>query len=155
MMLDNQGGKCKICGKHYTDTKPVQNQNEYTHLHVDHCHSTGKVRGLLCFNCNATLGHVKDNITVLKEAIKYLEETNQNKNEKQEEIISNPLDTFCHQLETNQSVERCKNNQTCFCTNFCQDQRLKAIAQNGNTAEHYGACNLTDYEDVERVYATD
>lgn len=41
-------------------------------LHVDHCHATGKVRGMLCFNCNATLGHVNDSVERLKMLIDYL-----------------------------------------------------------------------------------
>jgi len=64
MVLD-QGGKCAICG--YSDRKkplffPV----------IDHCHKTGKVRGLLCMNCNQGLGRFKDNATFLKNAIAYL-----------------------------------------------------------------------------------
>ena len=42
-------------------------------LVVDHCHATGKVRGLLCHNCNRALGLLKDKISVLKNAIQYLE----------------------------------------------------------------------------------
>lgn len=53
--------KCQIC-------------NNELPLAVDHCHSTGKVRGLLCGNCNNGLGRFKDNISYLKNAIKYLEE---------------------------------------------------------------------------------
>jgi hypothetical protein len=52
---------CKICG--------VQ---EY--LHVDHCHTSNKVRGRLCVNCNAGLGHFKDNISLLKKAITYIKD---------------------------------------------------------------------------------
>ena len=44
-----------------------------TGLCVDHCHSTNKVRGLLCQNCNRGLGMFKDNIQFLKNAINYLE----------------------------------------------------------------------------------
>jgi hypothetical protein len=43
-------------------------------LGVDHDHITGKVRGLLCNDCNLGIGHFKDNIEKLKLAIKYLEE---------------------------------------------------------------------------------
>jgi hypothetical protein len=39
---------------------------------VDHCHATNKVRALLCFNCNAGLGHFKDNPVVMESAILYL-----------------------------------------------------------------------------------
>lgn len=39
---------------------------------VDHCHVTGKVRGLLCSNCNTSLGGFKDNAELLQKAIKYL-----------------------------------------------------------------------------------
>lgn len=40
---------------------------------IDHDHSTGKFRGLICFSCNVSLGHFKDNIDTLKLAILYLE----------------------------------------------------------------------------------
>ena len=47
-MESEQGGKCKICST--TEPKGMGR------WHVDHCHSTGKVRGLLCNNCNTKLG---------------------------------------------------------------------------------------------------
>jgi len=40
---------------------------------VDHNHSTGKIRSLLCQGCNHGIGHFKESITLLKRAIKYLE----------------------------------------------------------------------------------
>ena len=43
----SQQGKCKIC------------EEEPTRLVIDHCHSTGKVRGLLCDRCNAFIGHLE------------------------------------------------------------------------------------------------
>lgn len=59
-MIDRQGGYCIICFD-----KPAQ--------HVDHDHATGKVRGMLCFNCNGGLGQFGDNIAKLRSAIEYLE----------------------------------------------------------------------------------
>ena len=40
---------------------------------IDHCHSSNKVRGILCNNCNTALGLVGDNVSVLEEMIKYLQ----------------------------------------------------------------------------------
>lgn len=40
---------------------------------VDHCHTTGKVRGILCSNCNTALGMFKDDVKVLLNAINYLD----------------------------------------------------------------------------------
>ena len=45
-------------------------------LHIDHCHSSGKVRGLLCLKCNAFIGLAKENINTLVSAIEYLKEAN-------------------------------------------------------------------------------
>jgi hypothetical protein len=65
-MLVDQNYCCSICGR---------NELEFSRrLAVDHCHNTGKVRGLLCFNCNNGLGRFKDSTRLLNEAIKYLEE---------------------------------------------------------------------------------
>lgn len=77
-MFIEQGGVCKICKKPQT----VQNRKNgrvVSHLHVDHCHKTGKVRGLLCHNCNFALGYFKDSKLNLISALKYLEETEKNK----------------------------------------------------------------------------
>jgi hypothetical protein len=41
-------------------------------LRVDHCHETGKIRGLLCHNCNVAIGHLGDNLSTMQNAISYL-----------------------------------------------------------------------------------
>lgn len=61
-MLEQQKHKCLIC--------EVDNS---TTLHVDHCHETGAVRGLLCSNCNTSLGGFKDDPALLRKAAEYLE----------------------------------------------------------------------------------
>lgn len=43
-----------------------------TKLHVDHCHTSTVIRGLLCLQCNSLLGHAKDDVSILLRAIKYL-----------------------------------------------------------------------------------
>ncbi len=63
-IFDEQKGCCKICEKHQSEFKAK--------LAVDHCHQTGKIRGLLCNNCNRGLGHLKDSVLLLKKAIKYI-----------------------------------------------------------------------------------
>ena len=64
-MFIKQGGKCKICGKHQSDLKKT--------LSVDHDHGTGKIRGLLCTQCNLGIGYFYDNIEMLQSVINYLE----------------------------------------------------------------------------------
>jgi hypothetical protein len=59
-MLAEQGGLCAICR-----AAPA--------AHVDHDHATGRVRQLLCFNCNGGLGQFKDDPTMLREAARYVE----------------------------------------------------------------------------------
>ena len=64
-LLDDQNGCCAICG---TDTPG----GRYSTFNVDHCHSTGKVRGLLCFACNSALGKFQDNPVLLETAKQYI-----------------------------------------------------------------------------------
>jgi hypothetical protein len=63
-----QDGKCYICSSTGFKIEP----NSGTDLAIDHCHETGKVRGLLCHNCNRALGLLKDNLNYLNRAKEYL-----------------------------------------------------------------------------------
>lgn len=65
-MLLEQNNTCALCPATKSDsTRP--------NLAVDHCHTTGRVRGLLCGKCNKGLGLFSDNVELLKRAINYLE----------------------------------------------------------------------------------
>ncbi|KKN76165.1 hypothetical protein LCGC14_0373600 [marine sediment metagenome] len=63
-MLNDQNGECKIC--------QAKHENDPRGLFVDHCHETGVVRGLLCFQCNTGIGHLQHSIIILESAKKYL-----------------------------------------------------------------------------------
>ena len=65
-LLESQNYTCAICGS--TET----GGNGKKHFSVDHCHTTKKVRGLLCKSCNIMLGEAKDNTRILSKAIEYL-----------------------------------------------------------------------------------
>jgi len=62
--------KCCICG----NSEQIGVYGKVKELAVDHCHTTGKVRGLLCQSCNVGLGAFKDNTEFLQKAITYLKE---------------------------------------------------------------------------------
>tara|TARA_B110000285_G_scaffold144405_1_gene161304 strand:- start:205 stop:591 length:387 start_codon:yes stop_codon:yes gene_type:complete len=65
----------KITDTQYNKLKKIQECeicNKKTALHLDHNHKTGDYRGMLCINCNTALGGFKDNIKLLNNAIKYL-----------------------------------------------------------------------------------
>lgn len=68
-MKAKQHNCCAICGTHAED---IVHKTFSETLVIDHCHSTGKVRGLLCPTCNSMLGHAKDDLAILKKAIDYL-----------------------------------------------------------------------------------
>ena len=59
-LIASQGGVCCICL-----SAPA--------AHVDHCHNTGRVRGVLCFSCNAALGQFKDRPDAIRRAAAYVE----------------------------------------------------------------------------------
>jgi hypothetical protein len=66
-----QNGVCKICKSPYGSIT----RKDISFM-IDHCHTKGHVRGLLCFSCNIALGYLKDDVERLKRAIEYLEEDN-------------------------------------------------------------------------------
>ena len=59
-LLAAQAEKCPVC-------------DAGSPAHVDHCHETGEVRGILCFNCNGALGRFEDDAERMGRAIEYLE----------------------------------------------------------------------------------
>jgi len=65
-MLSSQGQKCATCAK------PFDWSDKQTKPHIDHCHQTSKVRGLLCNRCNTVLGLVEENKGLLSTLIEYL-----------------------------------------------------------------------------------
>ena len=64
-LLAKQGGCCAIC-------KADNPQSKRAGWHTDHCHTTGKIRGMLCYKCNILLGLANDNLLTLQAAIDYL-----------------------------------------------------------------------------------
>lgn len=65
-MYEEQEGKCLCCGA---------TESEFGHrLAVDHCHTTGKIRGLLCKRCNVALGNLKENKETILNLFKYVEQ---------------------------------------------------------------------------------
>lgn len=66
-LLVKQDHKCALCNKHVSELE--------RRLAVDHCHETGRIRGLLCMPCNTSLGQLGDDEKSLKKIISYLNET--------------------------------------------------------------------------------
>ena len=65
VLFDSQDGKCSICQK--------QLERISRSTHIDHCHSSGKIRGILCHHCNTAIGLFGDDVEKIKAAIEYLE----------------------------------------------------------------------------------
>lgn len=65
--------KCQVCDTHATNSKG------WSRLVVDHCHTTGEIRGFLCQPCNMALGSARDNPKILRQLANYLEDFYGNK----------------------------------------------------------------------------
>ncbi len=63
--FSHQSGQCAICRRSLVGLSPQT-------VHVDHCHDTGRLRGILCGNCNVAMGNFKENIESMSRAIEYL-----------------------------------------------------------------------------------
>lgn len=63
--VEQQENKCALCLE--------SNDGKKRKLHLDHCHVTGKIRGLLCMRCNMGLGFFKDSVELCKRVLTYLE----------------------------------------------------------------------------------
>lgn len=69
LLLEKQNGQCAICRR----DSPGGRWGKV--FHVDHCHKTRKVRGLLCHKCNSLLGHLGDSLESLIPFVRYLEDS--------------------------------------------------------------------------------
>jgi hypothetical protein len=76
-LLDKQGGHCACC--------PATEE-----LCVDHCHTTGKVRGLLCQHCNRALGFFRDNPEYITNALNYLNDSIRQTDSTKEKVDPRP-----------------------------------------------------------------
>ena len=65
-LLAKQNYECQIC--------KVKLLSYGNGTHLDHCHTSGKIRAILCTNCNRGLGHFQDNVEFLKRAVDYLQQ---------------------------------------------------------------------------------
>lgn len=63
-LVAKQEGKCAVC------TQPFE--SGFAQHAVDHCHTTGRIRGLLCHRCNLGLGHFSDDPDIMQRAVDYL-----------------------------------------------------------------------------------
>jgi hypothetical protein len=71
-MSINQNDRCAICYVHILDISAKHKKT----LCVDHCHKTGKIRGLLCDRCNRGIGLFKEDIKIMLKAIEYITNSN-------------------------------------------------------------------------------
>jgi hypothetical protein len=77
LLFQKQRESCAICGKHWTACEKAKNSRYdgvfLQHLYVDHCHATGKVRGLLCNKCNTAIAMLDEDRARFSAAAEYLD----------------------------------------------------------------------------------
>ena len=73
-MLVTQNYSCKICGSKKAN-RDWKEKTQRIGLFVDHCHTTGKVRGLLCNKCNVGLAMFNEDLDTFASAMAYIKET--------------------------------------------------------------------------------
>jgi hypothetical protein len=69
-MMESQGGVCAVC-KRPEDTLTAR--GKVKKMAVDHCHKTGRVRGLLCQRCNNAIGYAREDAGIIRSILQYLE----------------------------------------------------------------------------------
>lgn len=72
-MYEAQGGRCAICHDPYPLGITTDDGGPYKSLGVDHCHDTGRIRGLLCGPCNIAIGKFKEDAKVIESALRYVQ----------------------------------------------------------------------------------
>lgn len=70
LMMEKQNGLCAICGRQ--EWRKSRTDGKVTALCIDHCHSTNKVRQLLCHACNTAIGKFEDSVEIMEKAIAYI-----------------------------------------------------------------------------------
>lgn len=68
-LYNEQEGRCKICFKFC----PIHPESKGDGLAVDHCHTTGEVRSLLCIPCNSAIGQLKEDPEIIQKALEYVQ----------------------------------------------------------------------------------
>lgn len=61
-LLESQNNKCVLCEKELV----MHNGGSFKSGNIDHCHTTGKVRGILCHRCNSFLGYMENKVSLYK-----------------------------------------------------------------------------------------
>lgn len=74
IMREKQNYSCQCCGIHENELETIYKASHHKRLFVDHCHETGKVRGLLCNACNTFIGFLETKQNLLTNALDYISE---------------------------------------------------------------------------------